>query len=214
MAKRQRAARDVLFGFSEWPADGTERAAQMEVGVSGDATADPAQNAGLAILNDDKYGTDVSGGMVRMTVLRCPPYAYRGPPHVADWRAAEVVKRARELKLALPAITMHINSGSLPKSASLDALTNSNIELTAFKLAEDCDGYIVRVEDRHRRPSRGLLVRGRRASRWRLSRSRWSRCGCGSATAGGKRRGVIWLGGLYDRILGLIVVFLKVDGKG
>jgi alpha-mannosidase len=178
-----RAARDVPFGFSEWPADGTERAGQMWVGVSGDAAGDPAQTAGLAILNDGKYGCDVNGSTVRLTVLRCPPYAYHVPPHVfgtklrydwldqgsqeftvvlrphvGDWREAEVVKRARELNLPLPAITMHSHAGSRPKSASLAALTNADMELTALKLAEDGDGYIVRVADRHGRPSRGALV--------------------------------------------------------
>jgi alpha-mannosidase len=179
------AARDVPFGFSVWPADGTERAGQMWVGVSGDATADPAQTAGLALLNDGKYGCDVSGSTVRLTVLRCPPYAYHVPPHVfgtklrydwldqgsqeftvvlrphvGDWREAEVVKRARELNLPLPAITMHSHAGKRPKSASLAGLTNADMELTALKLAEDGDGYIVRVADRHGRPSRGALVWG------------------------------------------------------
>jgi alpha-mannosidase len=180
-----RAARDVPFGFSEWPADGTERAGQMWVGVSGDAAGDPAQTAGLAILDDGKYGCDVNGSTVRLTVLRCPPYAYHVPPHVfgtklrydwldqgsqeftvvlrphvGDWREAEIVKRARELNLPLPAITMHSHAGPRPKSASLAALTNADMELTALKLAEDGDGYIVRVADRHGRASRGALVWG------------------------------------------------------
>jgi alpha-mannosidase len=157
----------------------------MWVGVSGDAAGDPAQTAGLAILDDGKYGCDVNGSTVRLTVLRCPPYAYHVPPHVfgtklrydwldqgsqeftvvlrphvGDWREAEIVKRARELNLPLPAITMHSHAGPRPKSASLAALTNADMELTALKLAEDGDGYIVRVADRHGRASRGALVWG------------------------------------------------------
>jgi len=198
-----RAARDVPFGFSEWPADGTERAGQMWVGVSGEATVSGAERAlslskgaadgastgsatvGLAILNDSKYGCDVNGSTVRLTVLRCPPYAYHVPPHgfgtklrydwldqgsqeftvvlrphVGDWREAEIVRRARELNLPLPAITMHSHAGKRPKSASLAALTNADMELTALKLAEDGDGYIVRVADRHGRASRGALIWG------------------------------------------------------
>lgn len=179
------AARDVPFGFSEWPADGTERAGHMWLDVTGDATGDPAQTAGLALLNDGKYGCDVNGSTVRLTVLRCPPYAYHVPPHVfgtklrydwldqgsqeftvvlrphvGDWREAEVVKRARELNLPLPAITMHSHAGKRPKSASLAALTSADMELTALKLAEDGDGYIVRVADRHGRPAQGALVWG------------------------------------------------------
>lgn len=180
-----RAARDVPFGFSEWLADGTERAGQMWVGVCGDAAGDPTQTAGLAIFNDGKYGCDVNGSTARLTVLRCPPYAYHVPPHVfgtklrydwldqgsqeftvvlrphvGDWREAEVVKRARELNLPLPAITMHSHAGPRPKSASWAGLTSADMELTALKLAEDGDGYIVRVADRHGRPSRGALVWG------------------------------------------------------
>ncbi len=180
-----RAARDVPFGFSEWPADGTERAGQMWVDVSGVVASDPGQVAGLALLNDGKYGCDVAGSIVRLTILRCPPYAYHVPPHVfgtkprydwldqgcqeftvvlrphvGDWREAEIVKRARELNLPLPAITMHAHPGTRPGSASLAGLTHADMELTALKPAEDGDGYIVRVADRHGRPSRGALIWG------------------------------------------------------
>ena len=217
-----RAVRDVPFGWSEWPADGTERAGQMWVDVTGDAADRAAANSGsnpppdderppqrpadvaaeevaplqpavsnhrvpqtigLALLNDGKYGCDVAGSTVRLTVLRCPPYAYHVPPHVfgtklrydwldqggqeftvvlrphvGDWREAEIVRRAREINLPLPAITMHSHAGKRPKSASLLALTNADMELTALKLAEDGDGYIVRVADRHGRASRGALI--------------------------------------------------------
>ncbi len=180
-----RAARDVPFGFSEWPADGTERAGQMWVDMSGAAAADPGQIIGLALLNDGKYGCDVRGSTVRQTVLRCPPYAYHVPPHVfgtkprydwldqgsqeftvvlrphvGDWREAGVVRRARELNLPLPAITTHAHPGARPQSAALAGLTHADMELTALKLAEDGDGYIVRVAGRHGRPARGALIWG------------------------------------------------------
>jgi alpha-mannosidase len=181
-----KAVRDVPFGFSEWPADGTERAGQMWVDVWGDAGGSRALTAGLALLNDGKYGCDVNGSVVRLTVLRCPPYAYHVPPHVfdsklrydwldqgsqeftivlrphvGDWREAAVVRRARELNLALPAITMHSHPGARPASASLAALTSADMELTALKLAEDGDGYIVRVTGRHGRAAAGTLIWGR-----------------------------------------------------
>jgi alpha-mannosidase len=168
------AAHDVPFGWCFRPCDGTERPTQMWMDVTGPALADPEQMLGLAVIDDGKYGCDVTGSTLRLTVLRCPPYAYHHPPHVfgakqrydwtdqglqeftlvlrphaGDWRAADVVRRAREINLPVSAITMHCHGGELPRAGSLAALSSSEMELTALKPAEDGDGYVLRVADRH-----------------------------------------------------------------
>ncbi len=140
-----RARHDVPFGFAERPCDGQEVPTQMWMDVSGEATsgAGDAREAGLAIINDGKYGCDVSGSTARLTVLRCPPYAYHQPhpagskarydwldqglqefsvvlrPHVGDWRNASIVRRAREVNLPPVAVTMHSHPGTRPPVDSL-----------------------------------------------------------------------------------------------
>jgi len=168
-----KAAHDVPFGWCYRPGDGTERATQMWMDVTGPAHASPEQLVGLALIDDGKYGCDVTGSTMRLTILRCPPYAYHQPhtigtkkrydwidqglqeftvvlrPHVGDWRDAGVVRRAREVNLPVLPITMHCHPGERPPTDSLAALSSPELELTALKPAEDGDGYILRIADRH-----------------------------------------------------------------
>ena len=173
------AVRDVPFGSFACPTDGSEMPLQMWLDISGRGRA--GQTVGLAILNDGKYGCDVSGDTARLTILRCPPYAYdrihflgtklrydwvdQGlqeftlnlMPHVGDWRAAGVVQRARELNMPVVPITMHAHAGVLPPANSMAALDSPEIEMTALKPAEDGNGYIVRLADRHGLGGHGRL---------------------------------------------------------
>ena len=173
------ATHDIPFGWCERPVDGTEVPTQMWMDVTGPSTARPPQAVGLAVLDDGKYSCDVKGSTMRLTVLRCPPYAYHIPhrigskkqyewvdqgyqeftlilrPHVGDWQEAGVVQRARELNLPVLPITMHCHPGKMAAQASLMEISSSQMELTALKPAEDGDGYIVRVADRHGRGASG-----------------------------------------------------------
>jgi alpha-mannosidase len=176
-----RAFHDIPFGWCERPTDGAEVPTQMWMDVTGPARGQPNQPVGLAVINDGKYGCDVTHSTMRLTILRCPPYAYHLPhpigakrrydwvdqgyqeftlvlrPHVGDWREAGVVSRARELNLPIVPITMHCHPGERPPLASLLELSSPEMELTALKPAEDDDGYIVRVADRYGRGGSGEL---------------------------------------------------------
>jgi len=175
------ATHDVPFGWCHRPCDGTERAAQMWMDVTGPSCTDAGQLVGLALIDDGKYGCDVTGSTMRLTVLRSPPYAYHEPhqlgskyrydwidqgpqeftlalvPHVGDWRDAGVIWRALELNLPAVPVTTHCHPGECPPTASLAALSSPELTLTALKPAEDGNGYIVRVADRHGRGGEGEL---------------------------------------------------------
>ncbi|MEN9937655.1 MAG: hypothetical protein RLZZ387_4234 [Chloroflexota bacterium] len=174
------SAHDVPFGWVERPCDGAEVPTHMWVDVSGAARGRQG-TAGLALLNDGKYGCDVSGSLLRLSILRTPPYAYHVPhevgskrrydwvdqgaqeftlalrPHVGDWRDAGVVRAARALNIAPTLVTAHGHGGDLPAQAGLLELDAPEIELTALKPAEDGDGFIVRLADRHGRGGAGSL---------------------------------------------------------
>jgi len=176
-----RSVHDVPFGWCERPCDGREVPVQMWSDVFGPAQAEDGQVIGLAVLNDGKYGCDVADSTLRVTVLRSPPYAYHEPhafgskgrydwidqggqeftlvlrPHVGDWRDAGIVGRARALNLPVVPITMHGHPGSRPPVDSLLGLACNEMELTALKPAEDGDGYVVRLADRHGRGGQGEL---------------------------------------------------------
>lgn len=173
------ATHDVPFGALERPCDGKEAPTHMWLDVSGPAP--DGQELGLALINDGKYGCDVNGSTLRLTILRCTPYAYHEPhpfgvrqrydwvdlgsqeftlalrPHVGNWRAAQVVQRARALNMPPQLVTMHAHPGSLPLSGSLLTVAGPGVELTACKAAEDGDGCIVRLAEAHGNPAQATL---------------------------------------------------------
>jgi alpha-mannosidase len=78
-------------------------------------------------------------------------------PHTGDWREAGVIRRAREVNSPIVPITMHSHPGELALTGSIARLSSATMELTALKSAEDGDGYIVRIADRHGRGGQGTL---------------------------------------------------------
>ncbi len=180
-ADAPQAAHDVPFGWLHRPTNGHEAATHMWMDVTGSSRSQPDQTIGAALLNDGKYGCDVRDSMMRLTVLRCPPYAYHEPhpigfkqrydwidqgyqeftvavrPHIGDWRDSGVVQAARQLNVPRPLITMHCKPGEQRPQASLLRLSSPEMEVTALKPAEDGNGYIVRVADRHGRGGSGEL---------------------------------------------------------
>ncbi len=175
------ATHDIAYGWCERPTDSMEVPTHMWMDVSGPSTED-GQQVGLAVLNDGRYGCDVDGTTMRLTILRSSPYAYHRPhsrgskhrydwidqghheftviyrPHVGDWKDGDVIQQARELNMALPLITTHAHDGDAPLQNSLLALTSTEMELTAVKPAEDGNGYIVRLLDRYGNGASGELL--------------------------------------------------------
>lgn len=177
-----RAFHDAPFGWLERPALGQEVPTQMWLEVTGPHHSEPGWQVGLALLNDGKYSCDVRDNLLRLTVLRCPPYAYHQPhiigtkqrydwidqglqeftlgllPHLGDWRDTELIGRARALNLPPVAITSHAHPGRRVPTDSLLRLEGGELELTAFKPAEDGHGFVVRLADRHGRGGSGRIV--------------------------------------------------------
>ncbi|MFN8442838.1 MAG: glycoside hydrolase family 38 C-terminal domain-containing protein [Caldilineaceae bacterium] len=175
------AVHDVPFGWCERPCNGAEVPTQMWMDVSGPALQQPEQVIGAALLNDGKYSCDVNGSTMRLTVLRCPPYAYHEPhllggkarydwvdqgyqeftlllrPHIGDWRSAQIVEKARALNLPIVPITMHAHPGHLPVQGSLLSLDSEEVELSTLKQSEEGSDTIVRLVDRHGRGAQTTL---------------------------------------------------------
>ena len=174
------ATHDIPFGWINRPCDGREVPTQMWMDVSG-PDAEGVQ-IGAALLNDGKYGCDVAGSTMRLTILRCVPYAYHKPPHTfglrqrydwvdqgtqeftvvvcphaGDWRDTDIVARARLLNQPVAAITHHCHAGDRPRRASLASLGIASLEITALKQADDGRGVIVRVADVRGRGGAGNL---------------------------------------------------------
>ena len=112
---------------------------------------------GLSLLNQDKYGYDAAGNVLRLTLLRSPtspdPDADQGHhhfhfalyPHAGTWKDALTVRHGWEYDYPLTAVVTTSHIGSLPAQHSFGSVSPDNVVLTAVKKAEDSNGLIFRV---------------------------------------------------------------------
>jgi len=107
---------------------------------------------GVSLLNNSKYGYDIKGSMMRLSMLRSPkwpdPTADRGNhtieyalyPHEGDWKENQTVRRGYEFNTPLLTVLTDRHKGSLPPVHSFVELSPSNLILTSVKRAEDDPG--------------------------------------------------------------------------
>lgn len=149
---------EIPFGSIERPthANTSWESAQFE--VCGHRWADLSEGGyGVALLNDCKYGYDVKGNRLRLSLLRAPkwpdPGADRGKheftysllPHRGGWREAEVVKRGYELNAPIAGTPAGTHGGVLPSVHSFLSAVSSHSIIDSVKPAEDGDGYVLRL---------------------------------------------------------------------
>ena len=128
---------------------------------------------GVALLNDCKYGYDVTGSTLRLSLLRAPsapdPSADRGIhhftysifPHAGDLRDGRVVEEAAALNRPLLVQEIPATRGAgLPLSHSFLSCTHPSAVIEAVKRAEDGRGIIVRVYEAHGSRARAKLRYG------------------------------------------------------
>jgi len=159
------AAYDAPYGVQVRNTEGFEEPGQKWFDLTGRIEECPY---GFAVLNDSKYGFDVCGDTMRVTMLRSPAYAHhdrtrydsslpfaimdqgwqsvriRLVPHAGSWQDARVVKKAWELNE--PAFT-HVESsheGKRAQTASFIGTEAGNVLLAVLKKSEDGDGLVVR----------------------------------------------------------------------
>jgi alpha-mannosidase len=157
------ATYEIPYGAIERPTtrDNSWEKAQFEVpamrwaDLSG-AGAD-GKVRGLSILNQNKYGYDAAGNVLRLTLLRSAtwpdPDADQGHhhfrfalyPHAGTWKDAMTVRHGWEYDYPLEAVVTTAHAGSLPAEHSFASVEPDNVVLTAVKKAEDAKGLIFRV---------------------------------------------------------------------
>ena len=169
------ATYEIPYGTLVRPANGEEEPGQRWVDVSGElegnARGGDLTTAGLAVLNDAKYGFDVAANDIGVTAVRSPIYAHHEPavpregvryqfqdqgqqrftlallPHVGDWTAADVTRRALELNRRPTVLFESFHAGTLPARRSFVSIEPDHLIVGALKLAEDGDEIVVRVAE-------------------------------------------------------------------
>jgi alpha-mannosidase len=112
---------------------------------------------GVALLNDCKYGHDIHGDVMTLSLLRAPvspdPLADRGHhqfvyallPHAGNFKEGRVIEEAYALNVPLVVKELKPKAGSLPATHSFFRLDRANVIIEAIKVAEDGDGLVVRL---------------------------------------------------------------------
>jgi alpha-mannosidase len=110
---------------------------------------------GVSLLNTSKYGYDIKGNVMRLSLLRSPnwpdPTADRGKhviryslySHKGTWSQAHTVQRGYEVNTPLLVLQTDSHKGALPPRHSFFALEPASLILTSIKKAEEGDAYVV-----------------------------------------------------------------------
>jgi alpha-mannosidase len=133
----------------------------------------------VSLLNDCKYGHDIKGNTLRLTLLKSAVrpdaaadkgrhlFTYSLLPHAGDWRTGETVREAHQLNNPLFGALVGPQDGPLPPHHSFVSVDADHVMVETVKRVEDCaarenctgDGWIVRVYDWQQRRSEGVRLR-------------------------------------------------------
>jgi alpha-mannosidase len=156
-ARSAKATFEIPYGSIERPTTRNTPAEQAKFEVPAQRWADLSDTRhGLSLLNDSKYGYDVKGNVLRLSLLRSPewpdPHADEGHheftyslyPHGGNWRDAQTVRRGYELNYKLIAMPSQKHEGTLPGDHSFVRVEPDNVVVTAVKKSEDDDSLVLR----------------------------------------------------------------------
>ena len=166
------------YAWASRDTEGFENPFQQWIDLSGGVGG---KSYGVAVLCEGKYGFDVRGSEIRLTLLRSPAYAMHDPmtvepnkiyrfmdqglheitwrlvPHAGDWREAGIPRLAEMLaNPAIPVIAFSHPGEFLPTGSFL-SVEPRNVILGALKVAEDGDDLVIRLYESEGRDTEARL---------------------------------------------------------
>lgn len=152
-----RATFEIQHGYIDRPTTENTSWEEARFEVSAHRWAELAEPGyGAALLNDCKYGYDVRGHTMRLSLLRGPGYpdpeadrgwhrfAYALLPHPGDLRQGRVVEEAEAFNLPIT-----FRTGRVPGSGQVVRVDRPGVSVEAVKRAEDGDGVVLRLCEVH-----------------------------------------------------------------
>jgi alpha-mannosidase len=148
------ATYETQFGHVSRPTHSRTSRAKAMFEVCAQRWAELAdEDYGVALLNDCKYGHDIHGSVMRLSLLRAPthpdPTADRGQhrftyalmPHPGDFRKAGVIAAAEDLNSPLRIV----RGKPAARQRSLIEVDTPQVVVETIKRAEDSEAAIVRL---------------------------------------------------------------------
>ena len=153
-----RASFEIQFGYTERPTHFNTSWDRQKFETCGQKFADLSEGGyGVSLLNDCKYGHNVHGNTLMLTLLRCPSYpnevadegihefTYSLLPHSGTLAESETIREAFALNNPMTAIErMPGRRGNLPESWPAVTVDKENVICDTVKKEEDGDGIILR----------------------------------------------------------------------
>ncbi len=114
---------------------------------------------GVSLLNDAKYGHDISEGLMRITLLKATCYPNPDAdkeqqfftisilPHAGNWREGQVQEESYKINNPLFSKFQEGHQGKLSSAFSLVALEDGGAEIEVVKLSEDGKDMVIRLYD-------------------------------------------------------------------
>jgi alpha-mannosidase len=169
------ATYDISFGNMPRPTHANTSYDRAKFEVPAHQWMDLSQtDYGVSVLNDCKYGCDVHGHTLRLTLLKgsihpdpsadmeTHHFTYALYPHAGDWRRANTIGAAMALNHPLLASPVAHGpaaaAGTRGIQGSLVACAAQHLTLDAMKRSEDGQDLIVRLVERHGSSARTELV--------------------------------------------------------
>jgi alpha-mannosidase len=151
-----RATFEIQFGHVSRPTHENTSWEQARFEVCAHRWADLSEAGyGVALLNDCKYGYDVRGDTLRLSLLRSPTapdpecdqghhrFTYALLPHAGDPFAGGVLEAASALNTPLAVHPVKVHPGPLPPSLSFVSVDDPGFVVVAVKRADDGSGDVV-----------------------------------------------------------------------
>lgn len=155
--RSSKATYEIAFGAIERPTHQNTSWDRAKFEVPGHKWADLSEaDYGVSLLNDSKYGWDIQGQVIRLSLLRSPEqpdpqadqgeqyYTYALYPHTGDWKNG-TVQEGYALNIPLLAAVTETHPGCLAKVHSFFHVDRENVIIDTVKKAEDSDEIILRV---------------------------------------------------------------------
>lgn len=165
-----RATYEIQFGNVERPTHYNTSWDMARFEVCAQKWVDLSEgDQGVALLNDSKYGHDINGNVMRISLLRAPKapdpecdmgvhrFSYVLLPHYGPYNYAGVVQAAYALNAPVRHAFLNAKrgeNGALPPLMSCD---DRNIVIESVKKAEDSSDLIVRLYECHNARGRAEL---------------------------------------------------------